>query len=60
MNAFEFAGKHPILTFLLSEIVVVNACKLINNIAAYKMLGTEAVDIREKNVGIAEELSEIE
>lgn len=43
MNAFDFASKHPFLTFFLVDGVVVNICKVVNNIAAYKMLGKDAL-----------------
>lgn len=41
MKAFDFMGKHPFLTFFTTEMIVVNICKLVNNIALYKTMGTE-------------------
>lgn len=47
MDAFEFMGKHPILSFFMAEMVVVNTCKLINNVALYKAMGSGAIEVDE-------------
>lgn len=44
MNAFDFANKHPILTFLLADVVVLNGHRLINNLAICKTISKMSYD----------------